>query len=670
MATPKIEVEIGANISQLNSGFKLAENALGGFINNLKSKFDSSNGSINSLKNSIKSLKSNLEGATDIRSISQYNIRIERAETELNRLTTAGLRAGNALQRLPTAQATQGIQRLGRATSSYNGIGIEFSRIIQDAPFGIIGIGNNITQLAGNFQQLRASSTSTGAALKTAFASIISPANLLVLGISVLTSVLTVLSAKGFFKSKESAEDAAEALDKYREALDGVTLAGIKGQASATKEAQNFELLRLQAENANVPLNKRIEAVNELQKDYPEYLGNLTKEQILTGDVGGAYGDLTKSIVAKAKAQAFSNAISENALKLFTLENKAVEKQTELEEARLKVLSAPSSKAVGIGQDLFSKKELAEANVNKILKEQANLQNEIGSITSDNTKFIKKINEELQNGAVFTKELGNEASKILTKFEQFSKSADIINEFTFLRLTEEAKAFNDALSETARLQDSIASISESIVAKDDKKNADIKRIEIPIGDTPPITEIADTLALETERIQGLNEILSQSFSGLGNQIANSLNIGNDALKGFIGTLLSNTPKIIQAIFKQAAAKKVQATIESQASLQIATGNAVVAASSAAASLGPVGLALLPVFVGGAIALISSAFGKGGGGGGGGSSIASGSSGSVGQNFGGAGFGSTGNGALGLSATVRGTDLVFVIEETRGKNAKG
>jgi len=666
MATPKIQVEIGANIAKLNDGFKKAEDSLSGFNNKLKSKFDSSSGAIANVKNSIKNLKGNLENATDIRSIAQYNIRIQRAENELNRLTTAGLQAGNALQRLPTGQATQGIQRLGKATSSYNGIGIEFSRIIQDAPFGIIGIGNNIQQLAGNFQQLRASSTSTGAALKTAFASIISPANLLVLGISVLTSVLTVLSAKGFFKSKESAEDASEALDKYRDSLDGVTLAGIKGQANATKEAQNFQVLRLQAENANVPLNKRIDAVNELQKDYPDYLGNLTKEQILTGDVGGAYGELTKSIVAKAKAQAYSNAISENSLKLFTLENQLVESQTKLEDAKAKALTASGTKAVGIGQDLFSKKELAEANVKTILKEQANLQKEIGVITTENIGFTEKINEELKKGAVFTSDLGDGISNILTKFEEFSRSADIINEFTFLRLTEEAKAFNDALAETNRLQKGIESGSQNILITP----TGIQQFDIPIGDKPPITEIADTLAVETERIQGLNEILSQSFSGLGNQIANSLNIGSDALKGFIGTLLSATPKIIQAIFKQAAAKKVQATIESQANLQIATGEAIVVAAKTASKLGPVGLALLPVLMGGAVALISSAFGKGGGGGGGGSSIASGSSGSAGQNFGGAGFGQTGNGSLGLSATVRGTDLVFVIEETRGKNAKG
>ena len=73
----------------------------------------------------------------------------------------AGLTAGvntatGQLDKLgKAAQATAPqVDRLAKATSSYNSVGIDFARIIQDAPFGIIGVGNNITQLAGSFQNL------------------------------------------------------------------------------------------------------------------------------------------------------------------------------------------------------------------------------------------------------------------------------------------------------------------------------------------------------------------------------------------------------------------------------------------------------------------------------------------------------------------------------------
>lgn len=115
-------------------------------------------------------------------------------------------------------QATPQINKLSTATSQYNSIGTEFARIIQDAPFGIIGVGNNITQLASSFQTLRNQSTSTGAALKTAFASIISPANLLVLGISAVTTALTVYSMTAK-DTKEPVDELKQSQDEFNKSL-------------------------------------------------------------------------------------------------------------------------------------------------------------------------------------------------------------------------------------------------------------------------------------------------------------------------------------------------------------------------------------------------------------------------------------------------------------------
>ena len=43
---------------------------------------------------------------------------------------------------------------------------MQFSRIAQDAPFGIIGIGNNLTATAESFSYLKQQTGSTGGALK------------------------------------------------------------------------------------------------------------------------------------------------------------------------------------------------------------------------------------------------------------------------------------------------------------------------------------------------------------------------------------------------------------------------------------------------------------------------------------------------------------------------
>jgi predicted PurR-regulated permease PerM len=115
-----------------------------------------------------------------------------RIEVEIG-ANVAGLTAGvntatgqlNNLGKAAQTTAPQ-IQKLTQATSGYNSIGTDFARIIQDAPFGIIGVGNNITQLAGSFQTLKNTTGSTKAALTQAFSSIFSSGNALILGIFII----------------------------------------------------------------------------------------------------------------------------------------------------------------------------------------------------------------------------------------------------------------------------------------------------------------------------------------------------------------------------------------------------------------------------------------------------------------------------------------------------
>ena len=68
------------------------------------------------------------------------------------------------------AQATAPkFENLSKTTSRYNSVGIDFARVIQDAPFGIIGVGNNIQQLAQSFSGLGQAGDSTKSKIKLAF---------------------------------------------------------------------------------------------------------------------------------------------------------------------------------------------------------------------------------------------------------------------------------------------------------------------------------------------------------------------------------------------------------------------------------------------------------------------------------------------------------------------
>jgi hypothetical protein len=101
---------------------------------------------------------------------------------------------------------------LTKATSQFNVVGLDFARVIQDAPFGIIGVGNNIQQLAQSFSTLGKAGDSLSSKFKLALGQIFASGNLLILGVSLLTTGLTILAQKGFFNSEKAAKSLSDRL--------------------------------------------------------------------------------------------------------------------------------------------------------------------------------------------------------------------------------------------------------------------------------------------------------------------------------------------------------------------------------------------------------------------------------------------------------------------------
>jgi hypothetical protein len=290
------------------------------------------------------------------------------------------------------------VDKLKQATAGYNSVGIDFARIVQDAPFGIIGVGNNITQLAQSFQTLKNTSGSTSAALKSAFASIFSSGNALILGISVLTTAFTILQQKGFFKSEESAKSLDEALKEYQETLTGVAAATLKGAQDAQKELAVLKSLEIQATNTAVSTDKRLQAVEQLQKQYPDYFGNLTKEQILNGQVGDAYLKVAANLLAKAKAQAATNQIAQNGIDLLRIETKLEEQrgkrlqETSAAQAQLDALIEKRQKEGFLTQGDLQRYDTLIKSINTAndsLSEEATLQGEITRINKENVQLTR-----------------------------------------------------------------------------------------------------------------------------------------------------------------------------------------------------------------------------------------------------------------------------------------
>lgn len=106
------------------------------------------------------------------------------------------------------------MQNFGKVSNQATQSLINLSRVAQDAPYGFIGIANNINPLLESFQRLQKESGSTTKALGSMVAGIAGPAGI-GLAVGVATSLLTVYSKEiaEFFKSP------TDKLKEFREEL-------------------------------------------------------------------------------------------------------------------------------------------------------------------------------------------------------------------------------------------------------------------------------------------------------------------------------------------------------------------------------------------------------------------------------------------------------------------
>lgn len=276
-----LEIQIGADSSELNSEIAAAESKIK---------------RLGKLK--VERVKLGLD-------VKELNSDINQAKAQLTSLNKATQATGQSFNAMTPKVANGG-----------NAL-MQFSRIAQDAPYGIIGIGNNITATVEAFGHLKNSTGSTGGALKALAGSIIGSGGIL-LAVSLVTTALTYMSQNNI--------SVGDVLDKLSGNFDNLK----KSMTDVNNEAQKNASAEISSMNALVSISKdenntrqeRLSAVKKLQDEYPAYFGNLTKEQILNGNVETATKAVANALIQKAKATVLATKISENELKILELQQK------------------------------------------------------------------------------------------------------------------------------------------------------------------------------------------------------------------------------------------------------------------------------------------------------------------------------------------------------------
>lgn len=214
--------------------------------------------------------------------------------------------ASAAMSRLP--------QSSGAATQSL----INLSRVAQDAPYGFIGIANNLNPLLEGFQRLKAESGSTKGALSALRGAMTGPAGI-GLAVGVVSSLLVTFGDRLFGSSKaaKAAEDA-----------------NLKLAQSISGELVQLTSLVAMVTNVNAKQGDRVNALKALNQEYGKYLEGLGKEEISLGNISQAYDKIIDSIlkqaVVKGLQQEIEQAVTETAKAIIELEKAEAKNNTTL----------------------------------------------------------------------------------------------------------------------------------------------------------------------------------------------------------------------------------------------------------------------------------------------------------------------------------------------------
>ncbi len=456
---------------------------------------------------------------------------------------------------------------------------MQFSRIAQDAPYGIQGIGNNITATVEAFGHLQKSTGSTGGALKALAGSIVGSGGIL-LAVSLLTTALTYMSQNNL--------SVGDILDKLSGNFDNVkkSIQEVNNEAAknAGAEIATMEALVAVAKDDVNTREERNAAVAKLQEEYPAYFGNLTKEQILNGDVEVAVKAVTFALIQKAKAQILATKIAENDLKILQLQQKG--QKTAADYAAGKGAFALLKGATAL-QFLTSSTEGTAASIDSLTAEQKALTKELENSTKAATAFDAA---------------NSKASEKPKKTKQ--QKEDLTPKVEAIPKLEIAKSTDDQ-------NDKILAMFRDMLSEDlTKLKTEPIKLNIPLQAVTSGSEFeayAAKLKQAKEDTQIFADGVGASIGALGSQLSSSLATGNAALDAFVGSVISGFAQVAQAQITGLIAKQAVATASLATDAAVSTGNAVTAATSTAAATGPAAAFVLPALVGAAIGFIAAAF---------------------------------------------------------------
>lgn len=331
-------------------------------------------------------------------------------------------------------QASGRFQRnVGNYSFAFNGLGMSIQQIARELPAATMGINmfflaisNNLPiffdevqkarkEYAAYIEELKKGNTEVqkvAPVWKQIISGVFSLNTALVVGITLLTAY-----GKEIFNYLDGLINTKRATLDLLSAEQEMALARREAIKSSASERVKLDVLYKATQDHTRSLKERNAAVEELQKMYPSYFGNLSNEAILAGKAKGIYAQLRGELVANAIARAQLNRMEDVANKreealmkrrvqyntYLQAQQKVDEASLALENARLKARERGMTEG-SLQEKAFLSKRTSEFNdaKNQAQKELDAWKSLIGEVNSYN-KILEGMSKNVDIDALIKK---------------------------------------------------------------------------------------------------------------------------------------------------------------------------------------------------------------------------------------------------------------------------
>lgn len=355
----ELKIQIGADTSQFNAELQKAENELKQFQNALKK-------------------------TTDIKALEQLNAQILKTQQ-----TIAGFRG--SMQTVATSS--------GRATQSLT----DLSRVVQDAPFGFIGIANNLNPLVEGFVRLNKETKNSGGAFKALLSALSGPAGLGI-ALAAVSSAITFAQI-GFDRWFKSSKSAADSTKELRDEL-------VKAEQSAISNGIRLEGLVNVITNVTESEKNRnlaLEEANKLLGPYGQKIDSINISVEKAKELTDAY---TEALINQAVGAKLADKIADLRIK----KNELLLKQGQIQTSQANAQAQQTAQANKLVERSFSRSDFASYQYLQTVNEISTAQADLVNVTNELAGVQNEINRlTSQYNATITQTLKTDVSKKVKK---------------------------------------------------------------------------------------------------------------------------------------------------------------------------------------------------------------------------------------------------------------